>query len=57
MLYDSCSFYMPANSMPEQGRFFFMYRVKIINEGSKTVMLKSRHWVITDGTGRVEEVR
>jgi ApaG protein len=48
---------MPANSMPEQGRYFFMYRVKISNEGSKTVILKSRHWVITDGTGRVEEVR
>jgi ApaG protein len=52
-----CSFYMPVNSMPAQNRYFFKYNVKITNEGTKIVMLKSRHWVITNGAGRIDEVR
>ena len=35
----------------------FIYKVLITNEGTRTVQLMSRHWVITDGNGRVEEVR
>jgi ApaG protein len=39
------------------GQFFFAYSVTITNEGDKTVMLRSRHWIITDGTGKVDHVR
>ena len=47
----------PARSQPEKGRWFFLYAVTIENLGTETVQLLSRHWVITDGNGHVEEVR
>ena len=37
-------------------QWFFLYTVTISNEGEDTVQLVSRHWVITDGAGEVEEV-
>jgi len=43
--------------MPEQNRWFYLYTVEISNEGSETVQLLSRHWIITDATGHVEEVK
>jgi ApaG protein len=49
--------YWPERSSPETGQFAFMYTVEIANVGSQPAQLKSRHWVITDGQGRVEEVR
>ena len=49
--------YDPSRSSPQQSRWFFLYTVNISNEGDKTVQLISRHWVITDGMGKVEEVR
>jgi ApaG protein len=48
--------YDPSRSSPQQSRWFFLYTVKITNEGPDTVQLMSRHWVITDGMGKVEEV-
>ncbi len=47
----------PHRSHPAGGQWFFLYTVTIENRGRETVQLRSRHWVITDGTGRVEEVR
>jgi ApaG protein len=49
--------YAPDQSQPFESRWFFHYTVRITNEGDETVQLLSRHWIITDGTGRVEEVR
>jgi ApaG protein len=46
--------------LPEQsskGRFAFSYTVRIENLGSVPAQLKSRHWIITDGNGKREEVR
>jgi ApaG protein len=46
--------------LPEQsgaGRYAFAYTVRIENLGSVTAQLKSRHWIITDGNGKREEVR
>lgn len=37
--------------------WFYLYTVTISNQGTRTVQLKSRHWVITDEKKRVEEVR
>lgn len=51
-----CAF-IPQQSEPEEAMYFFAYRVTITNQGPDTVTLRSRHWVITDGNGRVEEVR
>ncbi len=49
--------YWPERSSPEAGQFAFMYTVEISNVGAESVQLRSRHWVITDADGRVEEVR
>jgi ApaG protein len=49
--------YREEESEPDEGRFFWAYTVDIINEGSETVQLRSRHWRITDGAGRTEDVR
>lgn len=49
--------YLPEQSMPEAGRFAFAYTVRIANVGAKTAQLRTRHWVITDADGHVQEVR
>jgi ApaG protein len=49
--------YAPDRSRPVQHQWFFLYTITIANEGHDTVQLVSRHWIITDGSGRVEEVK
>jgi ApaG protein len=49
--------YDPGRSSPPQSQWFFLYTVNIANEGHDTVKLISRHWVITDGMGKVKEVQ
>jgi ApaG protein len=51
------SVYVPEQSSPRMRRYVFAYTVKIANEGETPAQLRSRHWVITDGDGRIEEVR
>lgn len=48
--------YIPERSDPERGLYFFAYQIIISNEGEEQVQLISRHWIITDANGRVEEV-
>ena len=49
--------YLPEQSQPELQRFAFAYTITVHNKGSIAAKLLSRHWVITDGDGHVEEVR
>jgi ApaG protein len=49
--------FSPENSRPAEGEWVFQYTVRITNLGRETVQLLSRHWVITDGFERTEEVR
>ncbi len=49
--------YVAEHSSPVQGEWFFAYRIRIANEGDTPVQLVSRHWIITDAHGQVEEVR
>lgn len=49
--------YAPDRSQPGQQQWFFLYTITIANEGAETVQLLSRHWVITDSNGHVEEVK
>ena len=49
--------YAPDRSQPAAGVYFFIYTVTLSNEGKETAQLKSRHWIITDGNEKVEEVR
>ena len=49
--------YSPERSQPAKNEWFFLYTITIVNEGTETVQLLTRHWLITDGTGHIEEVR
>ncbi|MEW6776965.1 MAG: Co2+/Mg2+ efflux protein ApaG [Bdellovibrionota bacterium] len=49
--------YSAEHSAPKENNFFFLYTVRISNEGTETVQLVSRHWIITDGTGSTREVK
>src|SRR6476659_4935045 len=49
--------FVPGQSQPLQNEWVFAYTVRITNEGDETVQLLSRHWIITDATGHIEEVR
>jgi ApaG protein len=49
--------YASERSDPAKNQWFFVYSVRITNEGQETVQLLTRHWIITDGTGHLEEVR
>ncbi len=51
------SAYVPERSAPQEGRYFFAYRIRVSNLGERPVQLISRSWVITDGNGHVEHVR
>ena len=51
------SVFVPERSSPREQHFFFAYHVRIANEGSEAAKLVSRHWVITDADGDVQEVR
>lgn len=50
------SFYVEERSDPDNGHYFFAYRVKISNVGSETAQLVSREWIITDADGNGEKV-
>ena len=43
--------YLPEQSEPRRGRWFWAYHVRIENEGVLAVQLLTRRWVITDGRG------
>ncbi len=47
----------PRRSQPDASHWFFLYTVTIENLSDETVQLLTRHWIITDGNGEVEEVR
>lgn len=49
--------YLEDQSSPDQGRFVFAYTITIANTGTETAQLVSRHWVIIDAEGKVQDVR
>ncbi len=49
--------YVPEQSDPTNAQYVWAYHVSIENRGDSTVQLRSRHWKITDGLGRVQEVK
>ena len=50
-------FYLDDRSDPAENRYVWAYSVTIDNQSNDFVQLLSRYWHITDGIGRVEEVR
>jgi len=49
--------YLPEQSDEASGRYVFAYTITIRNTGNATAQLISRHWIITDAQGLVQEVR
>ena len=49
--------YVDDQSEPDVGRYVFAYTITILNKGTVPARLLSRHWVITDANGKVQEVR
>jgi ApaG protein len=49
--------YLVEQSSPRDDRYVFEYTITISNESTRTAQLRTRHWIITDGRGTVEEVR
>ena len=51
------AFYLDEQSDPAHDRYVFAYTVVIQNHGNIPAKLLSRHWIITDSNGKIEEVR
>jgi len=49
--------YLEANSSPDNSQYVWAYRVTIENQGQETVKLLSRHWMITNSRGELNEVK
>ena len=49
--------FLENESEPADGYYVWAYHITITNEGDDTVQLLSRHWIITDGLGRTQEVK
>jgi ApaG protein len=49
--------YLEEQSEPDDRRYVFSYTITIRNEGTLPAKLLTRHWIITDADGRVQEVR
>jgi ApaG protein len=49
--------YLADRSSPMARQYVFAYTIRITNEGTSTAQLMSRHWIITDSEGKVQEVR
>ncbi|WP_260315147.1 Co2+/Mg2+ efflux protein ApaG [Silvibacterium bohemicum] len=49
--------YLETRSSPASSQYFWAYRVIIENQGSETVHLLSRHWMITNARGELTEVK
>ncbi|PHV13135.1 Co2+/Mg2+ efflux protein ApaG [Chitinimonas sp. BJB300] len=49
--------YLPEQSDETAARFVFAYHITIVNTGTETAQLLTRHWLITEADGKVQEVR
>lgn len=49
--------FVPDQSDAERGRYVFAYTIRITNTGTVTARLLTRHWIITDANGEVQEVK
>ncbi|MEY4209837.1 MAG: hypothetical protein RLZ92_215 [Pseudomonadota bacterium] len=56
VLVEATPHYIEAQSSPEQNRYVFAYTITITNVGATAAKLLTRHWLITDANGKVQEV-
>lgn len=53
---DVATSYVDDQSEPDASRYVFAYTITISNNGNVAATLRSRHWIITDANGKVQEV-
>ena len=53
---DVITHYIPEQSSPDEDRFVFAYTITIRNTGNQSAKLLTRHWIISDANGKVQEV-
>ena len=56
ILVEAKPYYIEAQSSPEHNRYVFSYTITITNTGATAATLLTRHWLITDANGKVQEV-
>jgi ApaG protein len=49
--------YLDDQSSPDEDRYVFAYTITMRNDGAIAAKLMTRHWIITDANGKVQEVR
>jgi ApaG protein len=49
--------FIDEQSAPDDNRYVFAYTIRIANIGNVPAKLMTRHWIITDANGKVQEVR
>jgi ApaG protein len=49
--------FVPDQSKPADNRYVFAYTITLRNSGEVPARLLTRHWLITDANGKIEEVR
>lgn len=54
---DVDTLYIESESSPVNSQYVFAYTITITNTGTEAAKLMTRHWVITDANGHIEEVR
>ena len=54
---DVDTLYIESESSPVDSQYVFAYTITITNAGTEAAKLMTRHWVITDANGHIEEVR
>ena len=54
---DVDTLYIESESSPVNSQYVFAYTITITNAGTEAAKLMTRHWVITDANGHIEEVR
>ncbi|MGL4611604.1 MAG: Co2+/Mg2+ efflux protein ApaG [Trueperaceae bacterium] len=54
---NASAYYLSEHSEPKENRYGFGYTIRITNNSAGSVQLLDRHWLITDGIGRTQEVK
>jgi ApaG protein len=54
---DVDTLYIESESSPVNSQYVFAYTITVTNTGTEAAKLMTRHWVITDANGHIEEVR
>lgn len=57
IIVEAMPYFIEAQSFPNEGRYVFAYTITITNAGDVAAKLMTRHWLITDSNGKIQEVR